>query len=102
MESSGLDGIRWVVEDALKFMQREVRRGNRYTGIIRDPPTWGLGAKGEKWRLEDQINTLFQAAAELLEPEHFLVVSTYSGLTPTMVEALAARHFGHQHGKGRE
>lgn len=102
MESSGLDGIRWVVEDALKFMQREVRRGNRYTGIIMDPPTWGLGAKGEKWRLEDQINTLFQAAAELLEPEHFLVVSTYSGLTPTMVEALAARHFGHQRSKGRE
>jgi 23S rRNA (cytosine1962-C5)-methyltransferase len=102
MESSGLEGIRWVVEDALKFMQREVRRGNRYTGIIMDPPTWGLGAKGEKWRLEDQINTLFQAAAELLEPDHFLVVSTYSGLTPTMVESLAARHLGHSRGEGRE
>lgn len=93
MEASGLDGIRWVVEDALKFMQREVKRGNTYQGIIMDPPTWGLGTKGEKWRLEDQINTLFSAASALLAPKSFAVVSTYSGLTPTAVESLAKRHF---------
>ena len=46
MELSGLDGIRWVVEDALKFAQREQRRG-AYNGIVLDPPTWGLGPKGE-------------------------------------------------------
>ena len=46
MELSGLDGIRWVVEDALKFAQREQRRGNTYKGIVLDPPTWGLGPKG--------------------------------------------------------
>lgn len=49
MELSGLDGIRWIVEDALKFVQREVRRGNRYHGIILDPPAYGRGANGEKW-----------------------------------------------------
>ena len=48
MELSGLDGIRWVVEDALKFLKREVKRGNKYHGVVLDPPTWGLGPKGEK------------------------------------------------------
>ena len=49
MEQSGLDGVRWIVEDAMKFVQREVRRGNRYHGIILDPPAYGRGANGEKW-----------------------------------------------------
>lgn len=102
MESSKLEGIRWVIEDALKFMQREARRGNRYTGIIMDPPTWGLGAKGEKWRLEDQINVLFETAASLLEEEHFAVISTYSGLTATMVEQLARHHFPASKAEARE
>ena len=48
MEQSGLEGVRWIVEDALKFVQREVRRGNRYNGIILDPPGYGRGANGEK------------------------------------------------------
>ena len=55
MEQSGLEGVRWIVEDALKFVQREVRRGNRYNGIILDPPAYGRGANGEKWILEDNI-----------------------------------------------
>ena len=49
MEQSGLDGVRWIVEDAMKFVEREVRRGNRYNGIILDPPAYGRGANGEKW-----------------------------------------------------
>lgn len=102
MERSKLEGIRWVVEDALKFMQREARRGNKYVGIIMDPPTWGLGAKGEKWRLEDQINTLFATASELLEEQHFGVISTYSGLTATMVEQLARVHFTSSDAEARE
>ena len=55
MEASGLDRVRWIVEDALKFVQREVRRGNRYDGIILDPPAYGRGPNGEKWILEDNI-----------------------------------------------
>lgn len=60
MEQSGLEGVRWIVEDALKFVQREVRRGNRYNGIILDPPAYGRGANGEKWILEDNIGEMLE------------------------------------------
>ena len=66
MESSSLDSIRWIVEDALKFVQREVRRGNRYNGIILDPPAYGRGANGEKWVLEENITQMLECCAELL------------------------------------
>ena len=49
MEASKLEGIHWVVEDALKFVKREVKRGNQYNGIILDPPAYGRGPEGEKW-----------------------------------------------------
>lgn len=88
MERSGLDGIRWVVEDALKFAEREVRRGNRYTGIVLDPPTWGLGTKGNKWRLEDQIRPLCETVAQLVAPGGFIIMNTYSGISPTALEQL--------------
>ena len=88
MERSGLDGIRWVVDDALKFAEREVRRGNRYTGIILDPPTWGLGTKGNKWRLEDQIRPLCETVSQLVEPGGFIIMNTYSGISPTALEQL--------------
>ena len=79
MESSGLDGIRWIVEDALKFVRREVRRGNKYDGIILDPPAYGRGANGEKWVLEENIGEMLECCAELLDPDHgFLVLNLYS------------------------
>lgn len=78
MESSKLLNIKWVVEDALKFAKREVKRGNTYKMIIMDPPAWGLGAKGEKWKLEDKIDELLSTANELLEPDGKLIVNTYS------------------------
>ena len=65
MEQSGLEGVRWIVEDALKFVQREVRRGNRYNGIILDPPAYGRGANGEKWILEDNIGEMLECCARL-------------------------------------
>jgi len=79
MESSGFDGIRWIVDDAMKFIKREVRRGNKYHGIILDPPAYGRGPEGEKWILEEQINEMLKLCAELLEPEHhFLILNMYS------------------------
>ena len=79
MEQSGLDGVRWIVEDALKFVRREVRRGNRYDGIILDPPAYGRGASGEKWVLEENICEMLECCAALLDPQHgFLVLNLYS------------------------
>lgn len=89
-ELSGLSDIRWVVEDALKFVKRELRRGNRYNGIILDPPAYGHGPKGEKWKLEDHIAEMMQDVVKLLDPdEHFLILNTYSlGFSSVIVENL--------------
>lgn len=79
MENSGLADIRWVVEDALKFVQREVRRGNTYSGIILDPPAYGRGADGEKWILDDNLNEMIQLCSKLLQAENsFLILNMYS------------------------
>lgn len=79
MKHSGLGDIRWIVDDAIKFVKREIRRGKKYHGIILDPPAYGHGPKGEKWKLEDQINDLIKEIAALLdEKEHFLILNTYS------------------------
>lgn len=76
---SGLSDIRWVVEDALKFVKREVKRGNIYQGIILDPPAYGHGPNGEKWKLEDQLNEMMTEVLKLLDPErHFFILNAYS------------------------
>ena len=78
-EISGLKDIRWVVEDALKFVKRELKRGKKYNGIILDPPAYGHGPNGEKWKLEDNINEMMHDVIQLLDPdEHFLILNTYS------------------------
>lgn len=96
MEQSGLDGVRWIVEDALKFVQREVRRGSRYEGIILDPPAYGRGANGEKWILEEQIGEMLALCAQLLEPQGaFLVLNLYSmGLSATLARTAVRQAFG--------
>ncbi len=79
MESSGQEGIRWMVDDAMKFIKRETRRGNKYHGIILDPPAYGRGPAGEKWILEEQINEMLQVCAEILDPDHhFVLLNMYS------------------------
>jgi Predicted SAM-dependent methyltransferases len=87
---SGLTDIRWVVEDALKFVKRELKRGNKYNGIILDPPAYGHGPKGEKWKLEDHIAEMMGDVVQLLDPaEHFLILNTYSlGFSSVIVENL--------------
>lgn len=94
MESSKLLNIKWVLEDALKFATREVKRGNKYNGIIMDPPAWGVGAKGEQWKLEDKIDELLAQAHDLLDEKGFLIVNTYSlQLDLKMVVNLARMYF---------
>ena len=94
MVASNLDGIKWVHEDALKFAEREVKRRKQYSGIIMDPPAWGIGAKNEKWKLEDKLEELIKNAASLIGQNGFVVLNTYS---PTIdhnaIARLAHRHF---------
>jgi len=89
-ELSGLSNIRWVVEDALKFVKRELKRGKKYNGIILDPPAYGHGPNGEKWKLEDNINEMMTDVMQLLHPdEHFMVLNTYSlGFSSVIIENL--------------
>jgi len=95
MELSGLDGIRWLVEDALTFVKREVKRGKKYHGIILDPPAFGHGPNGEHWKLEDMINEMMKEVAQLLEPDSsFLVLNTYSlGFSSLIIKNLLQEHF---------
>lgn len=95
MQLNDLDGIRWVYEDALKFVKREVKRGNRYHGIIMDPPPYGRGPDGEKWTLQEKLDELVSLAAELLHPlPSFLVMSTYAaGLSALISQNILRAHF---------
>jgi 23S rRNA (cytosine1962-C5)-methyltransferase len=90
MELSGLSDIRWVVEDAMTFVKREVKRGKKYNGIILDPPAYGHGTDGEKWKLEESINEMMRLVLTLLdEEEHFLIINTYSlGFSSLIIENL--------------
>jgi 23S rRNA (cytosine1962-C5)-methyltransferase len=95
MEASGLDGIRWVVEDALKFVRREAKRGNMYDGIILDPPAYGRGPEGEKWVLEDSVDEIISLCSKILKPEKsFFILSLYSmGFSSLIGENLVRNHF---------
>jgi 23S rRNA (cytosine1962-C5)-methyltransferase len=88
-EASGLgqSPIRWIVDDCIKFVEREIRRGNRYDGIIMDPPSYGRGPKGEIWKIEDSIYDFIKLCANLLsdDPLFFLVNSYTTGLNPSVM-----------------
>ena len=96
MELSGMDGIRWIIEDALKFAKREARRGNKYQGIILDPPAYGHGPDGERWKLDECLYELLQACAAILAPENsFLVLNLYSnGYSAVLADTLVRNAFG--------
>ncbi|WP_044171180.1 class I SAM-dependent methyltransferase [Flectobacillus major] len=95
MEASSLENIRWVVEDAMKFVKREAKRGNIYQGIILDPPAYGRGPDGEKWVLEEQINEMLKTVAQILDKEnYFLILNMYSmGFSSLIVENLVKCSF---------
>lgn len=98
MELSKLDNIRWVVEDAMKFVQREVKRGNKYNGIILDPPAYGRGPDGEKWILEKSLNDLVKLCRRLLKEENiFFVLNMYSmGFSVLVAENIISSVFGNK------
>ena len=79
--------IRWLVDDCVKFVQREIRRGNHYDAVIMDPPSYGRGPKGEIWKIEESIHPFIQLCASLLndQPLFFLVNSYTTGLAPAVL-----------------
>ncbi len=79
--------IRWLVDDCVKFVEREIRRGNTYDGIIMDPPSYGRGPKGEIWKMEDSIYPFIKLAAQLLSKDalFFLINSYTTGLQPAVL-----------------
>lgn len=100
--SSGLADapIRWLVDDCVKFVEREIRRGNKYDAIIMDPPSYGRGPKGEIWKIEDSIYPFVELCSEILSDEPlFLLINSYTtGLQPAvlsyMINTAIVKKFG--------
>lgn len=92
--------IRWLVDDCVKFVEREIRRGNKYDGIIMDPPSYGRGPKGEIWKIEDSIYPFIELTTQILaeEPLFFLINSYTTGLQPAvlsyMMNTAVVKRFG--------
>ena len=95
MEKSGMDNIRWIVEDALKFARREAKRGNVYQGIILDPPAYGHGPDGEKWKLDECLNDMLKCVSSILAPQDsFMVLNLYSnGFSAVLGETMVRQDF---------
>ena len=94
--------VRWIVDDCLKFVRREIKRGNKYDGIVMDPPSYGRGPGGEVWKLEDCAFDLVNEAAQLLSdhPAFFLFNGYTTGLQPAVLKnlldfAVCSRFGGH-------
>jgi 23S rRNA (cytosine1962-C5)-methyltransferase len=89
--------IRWIADDAVKFIEREIRRKNSYNGIVLDPPSFGRGAKGQIWKIEESINRLLNLCSKLIEPgkPFFVLLSGHTpGFSPIVLERLLEQHFG--------
>lgn len=101
-KSSGLEEapIRYIVDDCVKFVEREIRRGNRYDAVIMDPPSYGRGPKGEIWKIEEQIFPFIQLCAQVLTdtPLFFLVNSYTTGLQPAVLTYMLSTVIGQKFG----
>ena len=81
------DGIRYIVDDCKKFVQREIKRGKRYDAVLMDPPSYGRGASGETWKLEDSLFELVSLVTEVLDDPRFFLINSYTtGLQPTVIK----------------
>lgn len=100
--ASGLSDapIRWIVDDCVKFVEREIRRGNHYDGIIMDPPSYGRGPKGEIWKIEEKIHPFIDLCEQLLsdKPLFFLVNSYTTGLAPAVLTYMISTEIVARHG----
>ena len=101
-ELSGLNetGFRFIVEDALAFVRREIRRGSRYDGILMDPPSYGRGPSGEVWKLENELFGLVSTCAEALSdrPLFFFINSYTTGFQPAVLENILRKTVARQYG----
>ena len=90
LHTSGLGDrkVRFIVDDVVKFVEREIRRGNKYDAIIMDPPSYGRGPKGEVWQIEEKLYGLVELCTKVLsdEPLFFLINSYTTGLSPIILE----------------
>lgn len=100
--SSGLKDapIRWLVDDCVKFVEREIRRGNHYDAIIMDPPSYGRGPKGEIWKIEENVYPLIQLCSQILtdNPLFFLINSYTTGLQPAVLSYMISTVLGTANG----
>ena len=100
--SSGLKDapIRWLVDDCVKFVEREIRRGNQYDAIIMDPPSYGRGPKGEIWKIEESVYPLIQLCSQILtdNPLFFLINSYTTGLQPAVLSYMISTVLGTANG----
>jgi 23S rRNA (cytosine1962-C5)-methyltransferase len=100
-ELSGLADrpVRWIVDDAVAFAEREVRRGRRYAGIVLDPPSYGHGPGSGAWRIDEDLPGLLAVAARLLDPAGFVLLTAHSaGFEPDQLAGALARAFGRRAG----
>ena len=101
MALSSLDNIRWIVDDALKFVKREIRRGNVYNGLILDPPAYGHGPDGERWKLDELLFEMLEECSKIVAKEHsFVVLNLYSnGYSALLADTLLKKAFGECEGR---
>ncbi len=101
-KASGLEDapIRWIVDDCVKFVEREIRRGNHYDAIIMDPPSYGRGPKGEIWKIEEKIHPFIQLCTQVLSDQPlFVLVNSYTtGLAPAVLTYMLASELVPKHG----
>lgn len=92
--------IRYIVDDCVKFVEREIRRGNQYDAVIMDPPSYGRGPKGEIWKIEDSIHPFLQLCTRVLSPNplFFLINSYTTGLQPGVLSYMLSQEIGSTHG----
>ncbi len=100
--ASGLSDapIRWLVDDCVKFVEREIRRGNHYDAIIMDPPSYGRGPKGEIWKIEEKVHSFIALCQQILteKPLFFLVNSYTTGLAPAVLTYMISTEIVSKHG----
>lgn len=104
-ENAALSGlserpVRWIVDDCKKFVEREIRRGVRYDGVVMDPPSYGRGPGGEVWKLEDSVYELVRTCAQILsEDARFFLLNSYTtGLSPSVMQYILSVTVGAMHG----